>query len=103
VKDLERSWSLEIKKVCDGFILIRNGDLESVISLLDDEDLDGQEALLYSVLEHFCLSQDRRVKERIHIIREVGEKYILGPGEMLKKHEYFTVSTEKEKPGVILG
>lgn len=88
-------WYLIIHSVRDGYILEpSDGDLISIGSRKGKEII-ANEDLLQTIIDYFGMRASRYEREVLSIIREVGEKYFLQPGEKLVKKYYEAVKEEK--------
>lgn len=88
-------WYLIIHSERDGYVLETNeGEL---IPIKNDNEIEANEDLLWEIIYYFNMRSSRHEKEVLSIIREIGEKYYLQPGEKIVKKYYETVGKFKEK------
>lgn len=81
-------WGVTIRKADNGFIVTDNEDNESVIQEDDDDELVVAEKLLWEIIEFFGLEGGRYSKDRIAVIRKIGDKYIPNPDDELEDVTY---------------
>ena len=92
----EDDWWMIIHAEGDGYILETNDGLVFPI-INSDGELATNEEVLWEVIHYFNMRPDRHMKEVLSIIREIGEKYYLQPGETIEKKYYEVVKKIKEK------
>lgn len=69
------SWGLEIRKVENGFVIKDSEGSETIAEETRDGELSAAEDLLNQVIEFFGLRGSRYDRERIRVVKEVGDKY----------------------------
>lgn len=82
-------WGIEITRVENGFLIKDNEGSRTVVEAKADDDLEAAEQLLQHVLEFFNLEgKSRYDRERLAMIRQVGDKYAPTPEEKIVNEYY---------------
>ncbi|HAU08030.1 MAG: hypothetical protein UW46_C0003G0027 [Candidatus Yanofskybacteria bacterium GW2011_GWF1_44_227] len=81
-------WGVTIRKASNGFVIIDNEGNESVVQEEDDDELIAGEKLLWEIIEFFGLQGDRYSKDRVAIIRKIGDKYTPSPEDKIEEITY---------------
>lgn len=79
---------LEIIKVENGFSIKDNEGKITVVEEKDGDELAAAEALLWAILEFFNLNGTKHDRERIAVIRKIGERYTLKKGEKILREQH---------------
>ena len=85
----KNDWGLEIRKIQDGFVIKDNEGNETIATANDE--LSASDDLLNQIINFFSLRGGRYDRERIRVIREVGDKYTLQKNEKVLKMSYSQV------------
>lgn len=91
----KRDWGLEIRKVKDGFIIKDSNGDETVAKESEDDEISAAEDLLHQIIEFFGLRGNRYDRERIRVVREVGNKYTPQEGERVVHTCYAQVTKKR--------
>lgn len=82
-------WGIEITRVENGFLIKDNGESRTVVEEKAGDELEAAEQLLWHVLEFFNLEgKSRYDRERLVVVRQVGDKYAPTPEEKIVKEYY---------------
>jgi len=73
MNDMNEEWKLTIKKVENGYILIRPNERPLVCEEDEMDELGHHERMLWAVMEYFNFSGCKHDKERLRIVREQNE------------------------------
>jgi len=85
-------WWLIIHSVEDGYVLETNeGDLFAIGSTKDEMEMTENENLLWEIIDYFDMRPSRYERERLAVIREIGDKYIPQKDEKIVKKYYEAV------------
>lgn len=84
------SWWMVIHCSGDGYIVETNDGLVFPI-VNEDGQLATNEEMLWEIIDYFNMNSSRFEREQISIIKEVGDKYFLQPGETIEKKYYEVV------------
>ncbi len=90
-------FGIEIVHVANGFIIKDNEGNTSVIKSEEDNEISAAEELLWKIIDFFDLRRSRYNRERIRIVREVGDKYELQEDEKIIKERYRRVIRKKPR------
>jgi|SRR3989338_1724704 len=94
----DQSPILKIFLAQNGYIIEDGNGGLTVVEEKEYDPCATGESLLLKLIELLGLQGNRHDQERIAIIRVMGDKHELGPGERAVKKQYLAVSKVSEKP-----
>lgn len=86
---------LEIRRVTRGFVIKDNEGNETVAKENESEGLSVAEDLLNEIIEFFGLRGGRYDRERIRVVREVGDKYTPQKDEKIVREHFSKVKSRQ--------
>lgn len=86
---------LEIRKVEDGFIIKDNEGNETLATKSEHDELAAAEDLLNQIISYFDLRGSKYDRERIWVVRKIGEKYTPQENEGIVYEHYPQLAVTK--------
>ena len=90
----ENDWGMLIRCVRDGYI-VSYVEEDTIIESPFRKEIDGNQDLLWCVIEYFAMNSSRYDRERIAVHVEVGDKYEPRKGEKIRRGRYIYIEEEK--------
>lgn len=81
-------WGIEVIRIRNGFTIKDNEGNVIVVEEKEDDEIAAAEELLWQIIEFFDLRGDRHARERVKVIREVGDKYEPQEGEEIVEESF---------------